>query len=156
LSSALELDSIDWRILQALQANGRMSLSELGRLVGLTQPAVSERVRRLEASGVISGYHATVDPAKVGFELMAFMRITVASERCAWFGEVLREVPEVLEAHRLTGDDSYIVKVIVRSVAHLEALIDRLSPYGQPKTALVLSSAVTWRSVDGSSSSSVV
>lgn len=143
------LDHIDWRILQALQTNARVSLSELGRMVGLTQPAVSERVRRLEANDIITGYHATINYSKVGFTLMAFVQITVPSERCAWFGELLREVPEVLEAHRLTGDDSYVVKVIVRSVAHLEALIDQLSPYGQPKTSLVLSSAVTWRVVEG-------
>jgi Lrp/AsnC family transcriptional regulator, leucine-responsive regulatory protein len=148
LSNDQTLDSIDWRILQALQVNARVSFSELGRIVGLTQPAISERVRRMEAGGIITGYHTMIDYTKVGFTLMAFMRISVPSERCAWFGGLLREVPEVLEAHRLTGDDSYIVKVIVRSVAHLEALIDQLSPYGQPKTALVLSSAVTWRSVE--------
>ncbi|MCU0490640.1 MAG: Lrp/AsnC family transcriptional regulator [Chloroflexaceae bacterium] len=147
-SSEKALDNIDWRILSALQEDARCSFSEIGRRIGLTQPAVAERVRRLEAAGVIRGYYADVDLTQVGLPIMAFIRMSVSSAQCAAFGSFIQSVPVALQAHRLTGDDSYLVQVAVASVQHLEAVIDLLSPFGQPKTALVLSSAVTHRVID--------
>ncbi|HNP73509.1 MAG TPA: Lrp/AsnC family transcriptional regulator [Kouleothrix sp.] len=136
------LDSINRKLLRLLQANARSSFSELGRAVGLSAPAVAERVRRLEEAGVITGYHAAVNPAKVGLELLAFMRLSEVGERGERVADLVRELPEVIECHRVTGSDSYILKIAAASVAHLEALIDRFNPYGQITTALVLSSAV--------------
>lgn len=142
------LDDVNWRILQELQQNARISFAELGRRVGLTAPAVAERVRRLEEKGIITGYHAELDTSKVGLPLLAFIRIATSGEgRYEQVLALVRDRPEVLECHRVTGGDSYFVKVIVSSVQHLEEFLERLLPYGQPTTSIVLSSPVTHRVV---------
>src|SRR4051812_12284289 len=99
-------DAVDWQILAALQADARVSFSELGRQVGLTQPAVAERVRRLEEAGVIVGYRAEVDLGKLGFGLLAFMRCVLRDQRPADSHTLglIRGMPEVLECHHVTGD----------------------------------------------------
>ena len=142
------LDLTGWEILCALQEDARLSFSELGRRVGLSPPAVAERVRKLEEAGIIVGYHAQVCPEKIGYQLMAFIRVATTSEQCPIVSAFVAQLPEVLECHRITGSDSFILKVIVSSVAHLEALIDRLMPYGQLTTSVVLSSPVKGRVVE--------
>ncbi len=142
------LDVTGWEILRVLQEDARLSFSELGRRVGLSAPAVAERVRKLEEAGIIAGYHAQVRPEKMGYALMAFIRMESPGEKCEIVSAFVAELPEVLECHRVTGSDSFILKVIVSSVAHLEALIDRLMPYGQLITSVVLSSPVTRRVVE--------
>ncbi len=141
------LDEIGWQILVALQEDARLSFSELGRRVGLSAPAVAERVRRLEEAGVIVGYHAELSAGKVGLPLCAFIRMSIFGE--AKYGgnmiTLVQQTPEVLECHRVTGGDSYILKVAVSSVEHLEELIDRLTSYGQPTTSIVLSSPLKHR-----------
>jgi Lrp/AsnC family leucine-responsive transcriptional regulator len=140
------LDETGWAILRELQENARISFSELGRRVSLTPPAVADRVRRMEEAGLIRGYRAQVAMERVGYPISAFVRMRARGEQgCAVLGEFVKEVPEVVEAHRVTGEDSYIVKVVVRSVEHLQELIDRLMPYGETVTALVLSSPVIHR-----------
>ena len=143
-----QLDAIGWRILAELQANARISYAELGRRVGLTTPAVSERVRRLEESGVIAGYRTEVDPAKVGLPITAFIRMSIVGDVSNALVALVRELPEVVECHKGTGGDSFILKVTVRSVAHLEALIDRLIPFGTTSTSIVLSSPVERRTIE--------
>ena len=142
------IDAISWKLLELLQENARRSFSELGRMVGLSSPAVAERVRRLEEAGIITGYHAAIDPAKIGVALQAFMRLSDVGDRGERVATLAREMPEVLECHRVTGEDSFILKVAAASIAHLEKIIDRLTPYGQVTTALVLSSAVEWRAIE--------
>jgi Lrp/AsnC family leucine-responsive transcriptional regulator len=137
------LDKIGWRILSELQANGRLPLTELGRRVGLSTPAVGERVRRLEDVGIITGYRAQVDHAKVGYPILAFIRISVVGDFLSRVMKVSREVPEVLECHRVTGSDSYLIKAIAGSIEELEKVIDRFTPYVATTTAIVLSSVVT-------------
>lgn len=137
------LDKIGWRILIELQANGRLPLTELGRRVGLSTPAVGERVRRLEDAGIITGYRAQVDHSKVGFPILAFIRINVVGDFLSRVMKVSREVPEVLECHRVTGSDSFIIKAIAGSIEDLERVIDRFTPYVATTTAIVLSSVVT-------------
>src|SRR5579871_3531666 len=134
------LDETGWRILQALQENARLSFSELGLRVGLSSPAVAERVRKLEDAGIIKGYHAEIDTAKVGYPITAIIRMQTQGERCTRVLVNVRDIPEVLECYRLTGSDSLVMKVMVSSVEHLEALIDRLSLHGQLTTSIVLSS----------------
>jgi Lrp/AsnC family transcriptional regulator, leucine-responsive regulatory protein len=142
------LDGLDWRILEGLQENARITFSELGRRVSLTPPAVAERVRRMEEAGVISGYRVELDHAKVGLPIMAFVRLRAAGDtKCLELGEITRDIPEILECHRVTGEDSYIVKVAVRSVEHLERLVDSMMPYAETVTSLVFSSPVTGRSI---------
>lgn len=141
------LDSVGWKLLTLLQENARYSYSELGRIVGLSAPAVAERVRRFEEVGIIKGYHAIVDPAKLGLAIAAVMRLSGVKERTAELSELVIATPEVLECHRLTGSDSYVLRVVAASIAHLEQLIDRFIPYGDVTTSLVLSSPVVVRVV---------
>ena len=141
------MDQTDRRIVEELQREGRLSFTELGRRVALTAPAVADRVRRLEESGVITAFRAAVDPAALGYPVTAFVRWTAAGPDCASLGEVAKKIPEIVECHRITGETSYILKVVARSVGHLEELIDRLMPYGSTITSIVLSSPVTQRTL---------
>jgi Lrp/AsnC family transcriptional regulator, leucine-responsive regulatory protein len=144
------IDDIDWRILDELQRDGRLSYTELGRRVALTAPAVAERVKRLEEASVIKGFHADVDAAKVGFPITAFVRWTSSGPDCSHLGEVAKGIPEIVECNRVTGEASYILKILARSVGHLEQLIDGLMPYGSTITSVVLSSPVVHRPVGSS------
>lgn len=141
------MDETGWRILGELQQNARISFSELGRRVALTPPAVAERVRRMEEVGIIAGYRAQPAHERIGLPITAFIRWTATGNDCAYLGEVAKDIPEIIECHRVTGEESYVVKVVVRSVEHLEDLIDRLMPYGETKTSVVLSSPVTHRTL---------
>ena len=137
------LDKTGWRILEELQQDARLSFHELGRRVGLSSPAVTERVRKLEDAGIIKGYGAKIDASKVGLPVMAIMRLSTPINPWPHPGDLLRELPEILEFYRVTGTDSYIMKVIVSSIAHLEAVIDRLVPHGPLTTAIVLSAPIS-------------
>lgn len=141
------LDAIDCQILAALQRNARIAFAELGRQVNLSTPAVIERVRRLEENGIILGYRALVDPARVGLPVRAFVHVTVAGDKLAKFATIARALPEVLECHRVTGAASFIVQVAVRDVAHMEQVIDAMMPYVSTNTSMVLASPVPSNSV---------
>jgi Lrp/AsnC family leucine-responsive transcriptional regulator len=141
------LDQIGWKLLQELQFNGRLSYAELGRRVGLTTPAVVERVRRMEEAGIIRGFHADVDPIKLGMPITAFIRMSVVGDVFNKIVATVKNCPEVVECHRGTGADSFIMKAHVRSVEHLESLIDRLTPLGTTSTSIVLSSPVEKRAI---------
>lgn len=144
-----QMDQMDWRILGELQADARLSFSELGRRIGLSTPAAAERVRRLEDWGVIRGYSAVIDPERAGLSVGAFIRIRLAGQEsmAKKLTVELEGMPEVLECHRCTGDESFILKVRVASVGRLEALIDKLSQYGATSTSLILSSPVERRTI---------
>ncbi len=134
------LDETGWHILEALQANARLSFSELGQRVGLSSPAVAERVRRMEDAGIITGYRAEVNTAKIGYPITAIIRVSNSpGERCTRLTASTQAIPEVLECYRVTGSDSLIMKVMASSVEHLETLIDRISEHGQLTTSIVLS-----------------
>ena len=142
------LDRTGWEILRQLQKNARLSYHELGRRVGLSAPAVAERVHRLEETGIITGYHAQIDPAKIGLPITAFIRTTCIKNRCLYTNAQHGDFPEVLEYHRVTGSNCGIFKVCVSSVQHLEELIDRLSSYELPTTSIVLSTPWTKHVID--------
>jgi Lrp/AsnC family leucine-responsive transcriptional regulator len=139
------IDEIDRKILLELQSDARTSYAELGRRVGLTTPAVIERVRKLEDAGVITGYRAEIDTAKIGLPITAFVRMSITGVDYSRIIEVAEQSNEVLECHRGTGGDSFIMKVAVASVEHLQEIIDKLTPYGITTTAIVLSSPVKSR-----------
>jgi Lrp/AsnC family transcriptional regulator, leucine-responsive regulatory protein len=142
------IDPIDWKILKELQINARLAFAELGRRVGLTTPAVIERVRKMEDAGVITGYRVEIDTAKVGLPITAFIRMSITGVDYSHIIEVASEAPEVMECHRGTGGDSFIMKVAVADVGHLQTLIDRLTPYGITTTSIVLSSPVKSRVIE--------
>jgi Lrp/AsnC family leucine-responsive transcriptional regulator len=139
------LDATSFRMLEELQRDGRVSLAELGRRVGLSSPAVAERLRRLEGEGVITGYRAMIDPRKLGYGLGVAIRIRPAPRQLADVAKLARDTPEVVECHRVTGDDCYVMTAYVRDVEHLEALIDQFAAYGQTTSAIMQSSPVPRR-----------
>ena len=142
-----ENDATTRRILEELQQDGRVSLAELGRRVGLSPPAVAERVSRLERDGVITGYHARIDPRALGFALGVVIRVRPAPREIAKVAELARETPEVVECHRITGEDCFFMKAHVRDVEHLEEVIDRFVAFGQTTTSIVQSSPVPGRGI---------
>jgi Lrp/AsnC family leucine-responsive transcriptional regulator len=142
---AVELDATSRRILIELQRSARLSLAELGRRVGLSAPAVAERVGRLETAGVIVGYRAELDPRAVGYPLSAIIRVRPAPRELAKVAEAARETPEIVECHRVTGEDCFVARAHVRSVEHLEEVIDRFAPFGQTTTSILQSSPVPRR-----------
>src|SRR3954447_14293701 len=141
------LDQTGRRIVAELQRDARLTLAELGRRVGLSPPAVGERLSRLERAGVIRGYHADVDPRPLGLTLSAVIRIRPAPGQLQNAAEAARRAPEVTECHRITGEDCYFIKAQVRDVEHLEELIDRFVVLGQTTTSIVQSSPVPGRGV---------
>lgn len=142
------MDTIDGLLLRHLQMDARVGFAELGRRVGLSAPAVAERVKRLENDGIISGYHAKVDLKRAGFGIVSFIRLTSAPELAVELGRVAETTPEVMEFHHVTGTEGYVLKVAARSIEHLEKVIMRFLPFGQTTTSIVLSSPVTWRRIE--------
>jgi Lrp/AsnC family leucine-responsive transcriptional regulator len=143
LDNAKLLDEVGWQIVGALQEDGRLSFAELGRRVGLSLPAAAERVRRLEEAGIITGYRAEVNLAKIGLTIMAFIRMYTPREHYPALIALLKRLPQALECHHLTGSESFIIKIAVSSMADLESLIGQLSAYGQTTTSIVLSSSLS-------------
>jgi Lrp/AsnC family leucine-responsive transcriptional regulator len=141
------LDAIDLRLLEELRADARVSLAELGRRVGLSAPAVGERLSRLEREGTVS-YRADVDPRALGYAFAAVLRMRPAPRQIPKVAGIARDTPEVVECHRVTGEDCFYMKLHVRSVEHLEEVIDRFTPYGQTTTSIIQSSPVPLRGVD--------
>ena len=142
------LDDIGWRLLEELQEDARLSYTELGRRVGLSTPAVMERIHKMEDAGIIMGYRAEVSPEKIGFQVTAFIRIGLKHEVLPRLDSLFKEIPEIVECHRVTGADSLILKVHVTSIAHLETVIQRITPYGMPATSIVLSTPAPRRRLD--------
>lgn len=141
------MDDMDWALLRELQADARLSFSELSRRVHLSPPAVAERVRRLEESGVVTGYHAQVDLTRAGRTVVALIRMSCYGPRCILRDPSVSDWAEVLEIHRITGDACSVLKVAAGSIDAFEQVIDRLAPYGQPSSTMVLSSPLNWRPV---------
>lgn len=142
----IELDDINRRLIDLLQEHGRMSFRELGERVGLTPPAVTERVRKLEEQGVIRGYRAEVDPELLGLPLLCVIRLN-APRGGQGVDEIIADLPEVIEANRVTGSESHVIRARVRDAAHLEELLDKLWNYGDSITNIVTSSPVPRRPI---------
>jgi Lrp/AsnC family transcriptional regulator, leucine-responsive regulatory protein len=142
------MDSLDKKILCELQEDARTSFAELGRRIGLTTPAVIERVRKLEDAKIIKGYRAEIDAAKIGLPITAFIRMSIVGVEFKQIVKIAEDSSEVLECHRATGGDSFIMKVAVSSVEHLQNVIDKLTPFGVTTTSIVLSSPVQKRIIE--------
>ncbi len=145
--NVLELDAIAWKLLEALQRNARLSFAELGRQIGLSTPAVAERVHRLEEAGIITGYHAAINMTKLGVTIRVLVRLTIHGGDLQVSRSVaaIKEMPEISRCHRITGAESFVIEADVVSIRHMEALIDKLSTLGATSTSTVLSSPVERR-----------
>lgn len=135
-----QLDAMDIAIVEVLQEDGRIAVSELGRRIGLSQPATSERMKRLEERGIIQGYKAVIDASKLGFGMTAIVRVRTTHDNIARCLRHFSEMPQVIEVHRLTGEDCFHLKVLVPSSASLETIVDAVARYGSVITSLVLRS----------------
>ncbi|CAL9282420.1 MULTISPECIES: Lrp/AsnC family transcriptional regulator [unclassified Streptomyces] len=140
-------DATDWRILQLLQTDGRVSFADLARAVAMSASAVTERVRRLEEAGVITGYAAVVDPEALGLSVLAFVRLRYPNGNYKPFHDLLEATPEILEAHHVTGDDCFVLKVAARSMRHLEEVSGKIGALGSVTTSVVYSSPLPRRPV---------
>ncbi|UQX89341.1 Lrp/AsnC family transcriptional regulator [Jatrophihabitans telluris] len=139
------MDAVDWRILDELQADARISQNELSRRVKLSAPSVAERVRRLADTGVIEGYSARVNPAALGRPVQAFVQLDCYGPRCILKDASVLDWPEILELHRVTGEGCSLLRVAVADMAAFQDLIDRLAGYGKPSSSLLLASPLSWK-----------
>lgn len=137
------MDETGWRLLLALQENARLSYTELGQRVGLTSPAVAERIKKMEDLGIITGYRAEINVAKLGLAVLVIIYLEhVGGRSCGNTVEKLTAMPEILECYRLTGTDAIILKAVATSLDHLADLIDGVSEYGIPTTSIIRSKSV--------------
>jgi Lrp/AsnC family transcriptional regulator, leucine-responsive regulatory protein len=139
------LDAVNRRVLAELQRNPRLPMTELGRRVGMSSPAVTERVRRLEEAGVIRGYRLDLDPAALGLPLTAYVRVRPNPGQLPKIAELARAIPEVAECHRITGEDCFILKVHLPAMDQLDRVLDRFLLHGTTTTSLVQSTPVPLR-----------
>ena len=147
VTSTLAVDSTDRSILAELQRDGRQSIAELARTVHMSNSAVAERVRRLEEAGVITGYRAVIDPERLGYGILAYLRLRYPSSHYKPLHDLLAEIPEVVEAHHVTGDDCFILKVVATSMRHLEQISGRVGTLGSVTTSVSYSSPFPTRTI---------
>jgi Lrp/AsnC family transcriptional regulator, leucine-responsive regulatory protein len=136
------LDEAGLEILRALQDNARVSFAELGRKIGMSGPAITDRIRKMEDAGIINGYHARVNPAKLGYPVVAYARLRVARDHFQRVIALARDIAEVRECHRSAGDDDFLLKVIAKSREDLNDVFDQFRPYGEVHASVILSTPV--------------
>lgn len=139
------IDAVDRQLLEALATDARTSAAELARMVGLSAPSVSERIRRMEDVGLIEGYAARINPKVLGFSLSAWLRIRPVPGQLQRVVSILESLPEIVQCDRVTGEDCFMARVHVHSVEELERLIDKVIPYAMTNTSIIQSSPVTHR-----------
>jgi Lrp/AsnC family transcriptional regulator, leucine-responsive regulatory protein len=140
-------DNRNIELLRLLREDPRRSTSELARRVGLSAPAVRERILRLEESGIIRGYRLELDPAALGYPVSAYVRVRPAPGQLPKVAELARSMPDVVECHRVTGEDCFVLKVHLRSIDELDKVLDQLLAYGQTTTSIIQSTPVPLRSL---------
>jgi Lrp/AsnC family leucine-responsive transcriptional regulator len=141
-----ELDGVDLRMISELQAGPRVRVAELGRRVGLSPPAVAERLRRLEDTGVVT-FRADVNPRALGYTLSAIVRVSPVSGHVHAIPDIARQTPEITECYRITGEDCYFMRLYLRSIDDLEPILDRFVAHGRTTTSIVHSAPVPPRSL---------
>lgn len=139
------LDTVNLRLLSELQDNPRLSMSELGRRVGMSAPAVTERVQRLETAGVIVGYRMDIDPAALGMPVTALVRIRPGPGQLPKIAQAAQQTAQVVECHRITGEDCFLLKIHAPSIGELEEILDRFLLFGQTTSSIVVSTPVPAR-----------
>jgi Lrp/AsnC family leucine-responsive transcriptional regulator len=138
----MSIDNLNWKILKCLQENARMSNAEIGRRVGVTSPAVSERIKKMEDAEIIEGYTAFVSPFEAGYQLKAIITLRAFMGMLKPFLEKVKTYDEVVNCYRITGNENIVMEVVLKNQKHLEAFIDQLISYGETKTQIVLSHVV--------------
>jgi Lrp/AsnC family leucine-responsive transcriptional regulator len=141
------MDITDHKIIEMLQSDGRISMKDLGKIVGLTSPAVSERVKRLEEAGIITGYKAIVNPEKLNKIIKAFITVGLPGDKYKEFLELAQNKNSIIECHHITGDDCLVLKVIVKNMDELEKLIDDIKALGRTKTSVILSTPIETKAI---------
>ncbi|MCB0427600.1 MAG: Lrp/AsnC family transcriptional regulator [Mangrovimonas sp.] len=136
------MDSINWGILKCLQTNARQSNTDIGRQVGISSPAVSERIKKMEDLGIIEGYKTMVSPYEVGYQLKAIITLRAFMGKLKPFLDKVKTYDEVINCYRITGDENIVMVVSIKNQKHLERLIDQFIVYGETKTQIVLSDIV--------------
>lgn len=139
------LDAVNRRILAELRLDPRLTMSELGRRIGMSSPAVTERVRRLEESGVIRGYCLEVNPAALGLPIAVYIRVRPNAGQLPRIADLARAIPEVVECHRVTGEDCFVIKAHIPAIDQLDRLLDSFLLYGSTTTLIIQSSPVPLR-----------
>ena len=139
----MKIDSINWKILKCLQQNARLSNAEIGRTVGISSPAVSERIKKMEDSGIIESFNTSVSAFEAGYQLKAIITLRAFMGMLKPFMEKVKKYPEVLNCYRITGNENFVMEVVLRNQKHLEQFIDQLIVYGETKTQIVLSRVVS-------------
>jgi Lrp/AsnC family leucine-responsive transcriptional regulator len=137
-----DIDAVDVELLRRLEGDGRMSIADLARALGMAPPSVAERLKRLAEAGVIRRFTVEIDPAALGYALAAYIRIRPTTGQVATVAKLLQELPEIVECDRITGDDCFVARAHLRSVEALERLIDRIVPFAQTNTSIIQSSPV--------------
>ncbi len=138
----MNLDELHWKILKCLQENSRQSNSEIGRQVGITSPAVSERIKKMEDAGIIQSYDTSISPYEIGYQLKAIITLRAFMGMLKPFMEKVKTYDEVLNCYRITGNENFVMEVVLKNQKHLESFIDQLIVYGETKTQIVLSKVV--------------
>lgn len=141
------MDMTDHKIIEILQEDGRISMKDLGKIVGLTSPAVSERVKKLEEAGIIEGYKAIISPDALGRVIKAFIHISLPNNMYKKFINEARKDLRIVECHHITGDDCSVLKVIVKDMYELEEVIDSIKEIGSTKTSVILSTPIQSKSI---------
>ena len=140
-----KIDNFDQKILQLLQQDARISHAEVGRQVHLSQPAVSERIKRLEAAGVIRGYRADINPKALGYHITAMIRISTQQGRP--YADFVARCPEIIDCYTVTGEDGAVMRVLATDVEHLQRVINELNAFGSTSTAIVLTTHVAGKPI---------
>lgn len=139
----VKIDELNWKILECIQHNARATFAEIGRKVGLTPPAVAERIKKMEDLGIIEGYKAKVSHAKAGYQLRAIITLRAFMGKLKPFLEMVKTLEEVINCYRITGNENIVMEVILKDQFHLEGFIDKLIQYGETRTHIILSNVVS-------------
>ena len=139
----MKIDDLNWRILSSLQHNSRESFSSIGRKIGLTSPAVAERVKKMEDTGILEGYVAKVSHSKLGYQLKAMITMKAFMGKLKPFLEKVKTLDEVVNCYRITGNENIIMEVVLRDQFHMEKFIDMLIQYGETRTNIILSDVIS-------------
>lgn len=143
----MQIDRLNQKILKCLQVNARQSNAEIGRQVGISSPAVSERIKKMEDMGIIEGYKALVSPFEIGYQLKAIITLRAFMGKLKPFLDKVKSFDEVVNCYRITGDENIVMEVVLKNNKHLEAFIDNLIVYGESKTQIVLSRVVKQKEI---------